>query len=528
MKMKRTLFISVCVLLSAAAFAQAEEARYNYYDKTLVRNADGSTDFNVKFSLTLFTHTAMNSTYGQTYVAYNPDFQKVTVNEAYTVQKSGRKVVMPDRALADVLPSYASKATDFNHLKEKIIMHTGLDIGSTIYVDYTVHSDAGFNKNLDFNDSFDATSPISRFSYTVNIPEGAPLKIRMCSPIGDISPIADRTENGQRTVKYAVDSIPARSKDAFQVRDVTKHYNFFCTLSDFATEMIEFFRPDTDPGIQKWADGYIKAEPNGKKRYDYIRSYVADNFITVQIPLAATYAMRPVDKIRKGAYITPFEQAYLLRQMLQACNIKADVRASFDPTLPAEFRTLGNVRKFYVAERFGDAEKTLDPAKSSGYADPVVQVGSDREIAKPDKGLDINREYNLEVKRSDLGDKGFLVLELPANRDGVAGWGMAELPTKREVGFEVPRLVEERNIYTVKVEDGIEMNKPQCTELCDNRTGVAMSVTSETAGDGTVRIVRRISIPQKVFSVDEYAAVRNIITAWLDRSALLFTGERQP
>ena len=78
------------------------------------------------------------------------------------------------------------------------------------------------------------------------------------------------------------------------------------------------------------------------------------------------------------------------------------------------------------------------------------------------------------------------------------------------------------------MEDGIEMNKPQCTELCDNRTGVAMSVTSETAGDGTVRIVRRISIPQKVFSVDEYAAVRNIITAWLDRSALLFTGERQP
>ena len=520
--MKRTLLITLCALLSALAFAQTEEARYNYYDKTIVRNADGSTDFNVKFSLTLFTHTAMNSTYGQTYVVYNPEHQKVTVNEAYTIQKSGKKVVMPDRALTDVLPSWAAKASDFNHLKEKIIMHTGLDLGSTIVLDYTVHSDAGFNKNLDFNESFDATSPIAKFSYTLKVPSEMALKVRMCSPKGDVAPAADQTEGGVRTVKYVVDNIPARSRDAFQVRNVTKHYNFFCTASDLATEMNELFGKDVDPEVQKWADDYMKAEPNGQKRYDYIRSYVADKFSVVQVPITATYALRPAAQIRRSAYITPCEQADLLRQMLQACHIKADVRASFDPSLPAEFRTLSNARKFYVAERFGDTEKTLDPTKSSGYADPVMQVGVDREIVKPDKGLDITKGFDLEVSASDFGNKDFYVLELPANKDGVAGWDMAQLPTKREVSFEVPRLVEECEVYKVKVGEGIEMRKPRCSELYDEKTGVTMTVASETADDGIVRLVRRLSIPQKIFSVEEYAAVRNILVAWLDKTSLLF------
>ncbi len=522
--MKRIILISVCVLLSLTASAQTEEARYNYYDKTIVRNADGSTDFNVKFSLTLFTHTAMNSTYGQTYVIYNPDHQKVVVNEAYTVQKSGKKVVMPDRALTDALPSWAAKASGFNHLKEKIIIHTGLDIGSTIYVDYTVHSDAGFNKNFDFTDSFDATSPIAKFSYTITVPEKTPLKTLMCSPDGEILPVTDKAEGGERTLKYIVDNIPARSRDAFQVRNVTKHYNFFCTASDFSTEMKEFFSADIDPNIQRWAEDYMKAEPNGENRYNYIRSYVADNFEVISVPLTATYAMRPVSVIRQGAYITPYEQANLLRQMLVACNIQADVRASFDSTLPAEFRTLCNVRKFYVAEHFGDTEKTLDPTNSSDYADPMIQVGVDREIVKPDKGLEIKEEkFELEVKMSDLNDKGFYVLELPENPNGVAGWSMSLLPTKREVKFEVPRLVEEYDMYTIKVDSGIEMSKLPHIELSDGKIGVAMLVTSEVADDGTVHVARLFSMPQKVFSVEEYSAVRNIIAAWLDKTALLFT-----
>ena len=523
--MKRLFITSVFVLLAFVGFAQNEEARYNYYDTEIVRNADGSTDYRVKFSLTLYTHTAMNSTYGQTYVTYNPEHQRVVVNEAYTIQKKGKKVVMPERALTDVLPSWAAKASDFNHLKEKIIMHTGLDLGSTIYLDYTIHSDAGFNKNLDFNERYDATSPITKRSYTIKVPEAAKLQYMMCSPNGGVAPAKDNVEGGQHIVRYEIDNIPASSRDYYQVRNLTKQRNVFCTISTFEDEMKDLFYSGIDPDVKAWAEDYKKAEPNGKKRYDYIRKYVAEQFETVEVPLTATYSLRPMKKVRQGAYLTPYERAALLQQMLSACNIKADVRVDFEPTLPAQFRTLNNVRNFYVTERFGDNENTLNPSRTTGYISPSMQVGLDREIIKPDKGLEIAKNYDLDVTSTKFGDKPYYVLELPINREGVAGWNMAELPTKREVSFEVPRLVEECETYVVKVEKGVTLKGAYTTSVSDEKTGAAMAISRDKSNDGTVTVVRRISIPQKIFSVDEYEGVRKVIAAWMDRNSyrLLFT-----
>ncbi|MGN1235805.1 MAG: DUF3857 domain-containing protein, partial [Bacteroidaceae bacterium] len=84
--MKRIFSTIIFAFATLVVFSQTEEAVYNYFNKTFTRNNDGSTDVNVSFSLTLFTHTAMNSTYGQTYVIYNPDHQSVTINDAYTIQ----------------------------------------------------------------------------------------------------------------------------------------------------------------------------------------------------------------------------------------------------------------------------------------------------------------------------------------------------------------------------------------------------------------------------------------------------------
>lgn len=515
--MKRTLLTSIFVLVGLVLFANAtDEARYNYYDKTITRNADGSTDYNVRFSLTLFTHTAMNSTYGETFVTYNPDFQKVTINEAYTIQKNGKKVPMPERAVSDVLPSLVAKASDFNQLKEKVIIHTGLDLGSTIYLDYTIHSAPGFNKNLDFTDNFDATSPITKLTYTVVVPAGSALKNMMCSPNGTILPKQEQTSNGNRTIKYEVDSIPARSRENFQVRDMTKHYFFFCTLSDFATEMKEVFYSGIDPDIQAWADNYKKAEPNGRKRYNYIRNYVANSFVAVPVPLAATDRLRPMSQVRKGAYITGYERAALLQQMLKACNIESDVRIKFDPSVPEQFRTLNNAQYFYVAEKFGDVENILDPLVPSNTVSPSMAVGIDREIVKPSKGLEIDKKYDLAVKSSDFGNKPFYVLELPANFAGVAGWNMSVLPTKRLTDFEVPQLVEEYETYTVKIEPGIEMKGNYDMAVTDENSGAVMTQQCTVSNDGTATFKRHISIPNKIYSPAEFPAVRKVITAWMN------------
>ena len=117
--------LCLCLLIPTLAWA-APEAEYKKLSKSYTLHADNSQEFRYAMELTLLTHTAMNSTYGETFIVYDPKIQELKINEAYTRQKDGKIVRLPDNALVEVLPSAAVDAPAFNHLKEMVIVHTGL------------------------------------------------------------------------------------------------------------------------------------------------------------------------------------------------------------------------------------------------------------------------------------------------------------------------------------------------------------------------------------------------------------------
>lgn len=513
--MKNIIITSLLAFFALTALAQNEEARYHYYNKTITRNADGSTDETVDFALTMYTHTATNYTYGQTYITYNPSYQTIKINKAYTMQKSGKQISLPKHAVTDALPSWAAKAADFNYLKEKIIVHTGLELGCTVYLNYTIHSAPGYNKNLDFNEQFDATSPITNLSYTIKTPESAPIHHLMCSPNGKVLPQSDTIANGQRTIRYALSYIPARSKDTYQTTDITKQYRLFTTTSDFESELKELFYASIDPDIKAWGDQMVNNEPDGRKRYNYIRKYVSSEFEDVAIPLTIANGLRPMAKVRYGAYATPCERAALLYQMFKVCNINADVKVSFDPTLPAEFRTMNNALQFFVAERFGEDEKTLIPSGNFASENIPLIIGLNGEKSTPAQPRTINKDYTATVRKANLNDAGLYILELPANTAGVAGWNMSTLPTLREVDFEIPSVITEQNTYTIDVEDGLTLIGDYATNITDSTTGAQLKEQCTTDSNGKLRITRSISLPLKSYTVAQYEAVREIIMTWL-------------
>ena len=85
----------------------------------------------------------MNSLYGETFIVYDPAYQQLKINESYTRQVDGTIVTTPANAFVEVLPSAAANAPAYNGLKEMVVVHTGLELGATIYLDYTVTTDAG-------------------------------------------------------------------------------------------------------------------------------------------------------------------------------------------------------------------------------------------------------------------------------------------------------------------------------------------------------------------------------------------------
>lgn len=513
--MKQTILTLLLAVFAIATYAQTDEACYHYYNKSITRNADGSTDETVSFALSMYTHTATNYTYGQTYIIYNPDYQTITINKAYTMQKDGKIIQLPERAVTDALPSWAAKASDFNYLKEKIIVHTGLELGCTVYLDYTIHSKAGYNKNFDFNDQFDATSPITNMVYSIHMPESAKLHYQMCSPRGTLVPESEMVEDGVRTIRYAINNIPARSKDLFQTSDITKQYRLLTTLSDFETELKELFYTGIDTDVKTWGERMVRQEPDGRKRYDYIRKYVSEEFVDVAIPLSVANGLRPMANVRKGAYATPYERAALLHQMFVACNINADVKVSFDPTLPKEFRTMNNVKQYYVAERFGEKEKLLNSSATFAAEGLPLIVGLDTEKSTPSQPRTISKEYTATVKASKLNDAGLYVLELPANTAGVAGWGMSTLPTLREVDFEIPSIITEKETYVITVDNGLAPIGNYATNISDPATGAQLTEECTLESAGKLRVTRSISLPLKTYTVAQYGAVRNIIMTWL-------------
>ena len=115
---KHKLAFLLCLLLMATTAFGASEAEYKKLAKTWTLNADGSQEFRYDMELTLFTHTAMNGTYGESFIVYNPQYQELKINSSYTKQKDGTIVKTPDNAFVEVLPRNAADAPAYNHLKE--------------------------------------------------------------------------------------------------------------------------------------------------------------------------------------------------------------------------------------------------------------------------------------------------------------------------------------------------------------------------------------------------------------------------
>ena len=145
-----SFYIGIFVfLLCASSVRAASEAEFRVLSKHYTLHADGSQELRVKKELTLYTHAAMNGLYGETFITYDPQYQELKIHESYTRQKDGTIVKTPDNAFVEVLPSSAKDAPAYNRLKEMVVVHTGLELGATIVLDYSNDSRAVYFPALD-------------------------------------------------------------------------------------------------------------------------------------------------------------------------------------------------------------------------------------------------------------------------------------------------------------------------------------------------------------------------------------------
>lgn len=187
-------------------------SRIQEISKDLTLNADGSQEFRYDMELTLFTHTAMNGTYGESFIVYNPQYQELKINSSYTKQKDGTIIKTPDNAFVEVLPRNAADAPAYNHLKEMVVVHTGLELGATIYLDYTVTSKPGYLPEVDIFEELLQSSPVKEYTLTIVTPEVKELAYTLTNNPAKASV---KRSGGTCTTSWALRNLPASSRAPF-------------------------------------------------------------------------------------------------------------------------------------------------------------------------------------------------------------------------------------------------------------------------------------------------------------------------
>ena len=139
--MKKILLITALISFFSLANAQQPDAIFKLLRYEWTINADGTSDYHYRHEVQILRNRALTeyADKGETFVVYNPDLEELTINEVYTLQKDGTRIEMPQNAFIYQLPSECADCGRFNHLRELAMVHTGMELGCTIVVDYTIH-----------------------------------------------------------------------------------------------------------------------------------------------------------------------------------------------------------------------------------------------------------------------------------------------------------------------------------------------------------------------------------------------------
>jgi hypothetical protein len=173
------IVLILAVILFQDSYAQDGDAVFNKIIKEYTLNPDGSTDYREYKEVTLLSHMSFHRLYGETFIIFHPEYQEIVINEAYTIMKDGQKVVVPDNAFNEVLPRAARNAAPYNHLRELVITHTGLEVGATIYLDYTIKTKAGYMQTFMGEEMIKDIVPIKEKKVIVRIPSDQELHYKV-------------------------------------------------------------------------------------------------------------------------------------------------------------------------------------------------------------------------------------------------------------------------------------------------------------------------------------------------------------
>lgn len=508
-------------LFAAAPVKAASEAEFGKLHKTYTLHTDGSQEIRVQKELTLFTHAAMNRLYGESFIIYNPEFQELKIHESYTRQKDGNIVKTPENAFVEVLPSAAADAPAYNGLKEMVVVHTGLELGATIYLDYSVITRPGYLPELDVCEQVEELSPIREYVFSLSVPESKPLHYELLN--GKATPVV-KIADGVKTVTWTLKNVQPRpyaldvSLPAGNVQAVVA--STYASKAD-ALKVIKHQLESNSKEVSELAKKLTANARTPEQKTKLLAAYV-QRLGNCRLSLSQTgYRLRPVAEVIRSAYGTEAEKAALLAALQQASGVQVsgvqvEVKAVFPKTEDKDAAGLAAVSKLFVTDNaIADIQDFVSVVNID--AQPVVIETVSHVISQTDT-------LRVTAKAGKALEDGYRRFELPQARSGWAAYEGRSTArnTTRPVNLLLRYLPDETYTCIVEVADGMKPVVLPADKKIESPVGT-MGVTVKKTAD-KIEIVRTLKLKKQLITPAEYPAYYRLMSEWLDasESVLLF------
>lgn len=542
----------LCMLLMTTTVFGASEAEYKKLAKTWTLNADGSQEFRYDMELTLFTHTAMNGTYGESFIVYNPQYQELKINSSYTKQKDGTIIKTPDNAFVEVLPRNAADAPAYNHLKEMVVVHTGLELGATIYLDYTVTSKPGYLPEVDIFEELLQSSPVKEYTLTIVTPEVKELAYTLTNNPAKASV---KRSGGICTTSWTLRNLPASSRAPFvyvKNGDVP-----FLAATTYASEgealatLLKQFNPSGDPQLTTLAESLTEGEKKDEDKLEAILEYTTNHIANNGLTLDQTgYRLRPADAVISTAYGTEVEKANLLAGLLDGAGFKAEPMATYQAyadkglalkavdQLFVSCMVNGELYLFSTSSTHRPQTVNFDrtPLFSLQTGKPVAiavpqdyQIKSDIAVrfkdgkvttsTKESVGKELMPYFTTGNSENEQTaplkvENGYATISLPDAEYGFSHLPYGYLNSQRKENLLIPRPVNEVYTYTIECPENMELRTPETDKTIRNAAG---SLTISVKKNGrTATVTRSLELNKQLYTPAEYKELRQLLTEWSD------------
>jgi len=244
-------YILVCGIIFSLLHVNAQEeysdALFLSMTKTYTLNEDGSWEYNEIKKLKLLTYYSFHRLFGETFIVYDPDYQDLKINEAYTIMADGKKVVSPDNAFNEVLPRFAANAPAYNQLREMVVTHTGLERGAVINLDYTIKTSGDYFPAFMGEEILTERMPVKDMKVVIRVPADKELHHK----VFNIRTSPEMTEeNGMKVYVWIFSELSPASLESFQPTDqllvprlvFSTAKDLFKVLDDFTDQKAFYYK----------------------------------------------------------------------------------------------------------------------------------------------------------------------------------------------------------------------------------------------------------------------------------------------